>query len=478
MRFLICAASVFCFFVNAPSPSRETARLPASDLNTGPVLLWKDLFTAIKSFEKELDRATFDVSNLESTDEFDQVRPRSPFEASVLALRNEVTSQIKQTKKKAKNANNLTSSELNSYFTDLHARLVQWNEHGLIQSFPSTINERLRGMRDAAIALVRHYRLVRDIRAEEENFSSLFPTRTQEVTFKSANHVCAMIAAPGNIILRKALLIDGRTDNDFSDKIMKVIRAIEKLKGADTNLNFRHTELITQIENYNNIETLSYYPWYFMTRKPDEEKKPLFMLMNNRNPEYFSYRSKFAVYRVVEPRFEIGVNTRESALKRIESKYLFNKMGTCADFVNWLFNNTITSPWNQVPIVRRLVNLLYPPEAIQTPDDIADSPQTEKVCEVENSTLIFPQEIDVKNLNNRTQQDLRSKDERVRKHAKNVRNFLIKNGVLTAEGLPEVEKISVHLKQFSGTRNPSVDALTEPGVSLIKPSSPLDDFIQ
>jgi len=448
----------FCLPFLVSLPTGMSGRTPANAETADSESLWRDLYRTAKNFEKELDRLTFDVSNIEQTDETGALKARTPKELAILDLRAQIANHVKTIRKHTKRSENLSGAELDDFFHSSLELWTEWTKSPLFKALPSSLDERLRLMRDAAVPLLTHYQTERDLKIPAEKFTSAFPVRTTALTFRTANQVCGMLSAPGNIILRKALLIDGSTENDFSSGIMKMINRLESLKGGDQLLNYRHSELISRIENYNNIETISYYPWYFMLGKPKEDRKPMFMIMNKEHPEYFTYRSKYSVFRVRGERFDIERERREHALNRADARILYSRLGTCADFVNWTYGNMITSSWNQIPAIRRLIRFFYIPEAIQTPDNLADSPQTEKVCEVENSELLFPQELNAKDWVNRVNLDLRSDLEEVRKHAEKVMQFLVKNGVAAPSsatssattskeyGEPLVETVTIQLR--------------------------------
>lgn len=57
----------------------------------------------------------------------------------------------------------------------------------------------------------------------------------------------------------------------------------------------------------------------------------------------------------------------------------------------WAYDDRSYSWWNVVPGLRGVLRFLHPPEAIHTPDDLANAPQTFKVCEVRNGKVLFPE---------------------------------------------------------------------------------------
>ena len=434
-------------FATSFAPFQAERKLATVEVDSAA--LWNGLLDSAKQLRKDFNYRTYDVSSIDETDpETGAPKPRSPEDLVILDLRDQLDGLVKEIKLQGKRRRKLESGELDAFARSIGERLVSLAESPFIQGLPVSLDERIRKTKDFLLQLLSRYSNEHDLSDAFDFLEPLFPAREKIVSFNSANHVCAMVSTPGDIILRKALLIDGKTDNDFGPRTMKVINFLESLKGGDQILNYRHSELISSIEHYNNIETISYYPWYFMIGKPEDEKKPMFMTMNKKNIEYMSYRSKYTAFRAKGRRFDLELEKKEGALDRLGSRVLFHRMGTCADFVNWAFHNTITSPWNRLPLIKHLIQMIYPPEALQTPDNLADSPDTEKVCEVENSNLAFPEQIHVKDWVNRTRIGLRSEDQQIQKHASNVWQFLIKNEVISADGELQAEIVKIQTKKF------------------------------
>jgi hypothetical protein len=269
---------------------------------------------------------------------------------------------------------------------------------------------------------------------------------SKQLNFKSANHACYTVSTPANIILRKSLLVGGSTKDDFGEKTMKAIRSLEMLKGSDDDLDYRHAEIITNLESYNNIETTSYYPWAFNYKKDKSERKPQFLKIDNNYGEYFNYRSKYSVFRVKARTFEMETWKKEMALKRAGVKKSYLRLGTCADFINWTYLHDLTSKWNQVPVLKHLMQIVYLPEGIQTPDNLADSHMTEKICEVEDSQIVYPQYKVVRDWRDRLVEDQKSSNEKIKNHAQTVLTFLRSNQILDDQNMPLVDLAFISTK--------------------------------
>lgn len=283
----------------------------------------------------------------------------------------------------------------------------------------------------------------------DSSLDDIAPVNEKTITFKSANQVCHTVSSPGEIVLRKALMYSGETDSDFGPATMKYINMLEKIKGNDQELNYRHAEVISNLESYNNIETESYYPWIFNLDKPEEEKMPMFLKINNKYKKYLNYRSKYTVVRVKGLTHWGETKKRELALARLAMKQTYSRLGTCADFANWTYFNSITSNWNVIPGIKQAVQLAWLPEGVQTPDNIADSYMTQKVCEVENSKLIFPKRVEVKSFVSRLNKDKSSNSTRISEHAEKVLEMLKTKGVIDEDGKRLTDIINIKIRSWS-----------------------------
>ena len=267
-----------------------------------------------------------------------------------------------------------------------------------------------------------------------QNANDLIVVRRGSITFETANQACWAVASPGTISLRKALMFDGTPDNDFGPATMKYINILEKLKGSDDVLQYRHAEVLSDLDDYNNIHSVGYYPWLFNIGKAKEDKMPMFLKINNKDSHYFNYRTKYTAFRVKAYTYWAETKKKELAMLRLATHQTYLRLGTCADFVNWTYFNAITSDWNRIPILKQAISLAWLPEGVQTPDNLADSYMTEKICEVDNSKLLFPKEVIVKSWVNRLKRDKKSGNKKINKHANDVWNFLIKHAVIKEDG--------------------------------------------
>jgi hypothetical protein len=259
--------------------------------------------------------------------------------------------------------------------------------------------------------------------------------RVGKFRFESANDACFLFSAPGDILLRKAYNLQEEYA-DFSPKLLSYIKILEVLKGSDTHLDYRHAELITKLTSGDNIESLSFYPPSFNRGKPEEEKMPKFLINNNKYQGYLLYRSRYAIVRVLGVSAEKMTQRKQEALARAEQMENYHTRGTCADFINWTYKNIITSKWNFIPGIKNLIPYLYMPEAIQTPDDIAESYMTKKVCDVENAKLVFPMRKPVASWLRELQADRRSNNQAVKTHAQRVIDELIKQRIISFDESP------------------------------------------
>lgn len=389
-----------------------------------------------------------------------------------MGSRREKRTIVMDWKKKAREAVRTLRGEIMRLDTDLKTSLSEGDsklDPGLLQAHLNKVNtafsaalvelkadkykfrairyahDTLNAYRDLEEALAQH-----QVNFEsDESLNGIVEVREKTVTFKSANQVCHTVSSPGEIILRKALMYDGSTDNDFGPSTMKYINFLEKLKGNDTVLSYRHAEVISGLESYNNIATESYYPWQFNLNKPEEEKMPMFLTIDNKYQKYSNYRSKYSVFRVKGLTYWGETKKREIALARLAMKQTYTRMGTCADFANWTYLHAITSNWNVIPGLKQAMQIMYLPEGVQTPDNLADSYMTQKVCEVENSKLIFPKRIEVKSFVDRLKKDKSSASKRISEHAEKVMTMLQEKGVIDEEGNRLTDIINIKIRSWS-----------------------------
>ena len=232
---------------------------------------------------------------------------------------------------------------------------------------------------------------------------------------KDAVSLCAPLAVPGDMLLihtgstgfRKAVnqaFVDPAGDLDL-------------LALNDPVTKFFHAEIIREIDGEGRMSTVGFYPL---------EKK-------YRTDQYLS---SAAVYRVKGP-----VSVQEGALRKVSGEE-YGQTGFCGDYVAWAYEDGIYSWWNVVPGLRDVFLLLYPPEAIHTPDDLANSPQTVMVCEVRNGEIVFPDRIETEALAADLDRFMESSNALIAGHAGFVRTLLERDGAVDASGKILKERIS------------------------------------
>ena len=122
-------------------------------------------------------------------------------------------------------------------------------------------------------------------------------------------------------------------------------------------------------------------------------------------------------------------------MKDEKSREEYGQMGTCADFVSYAYDDAITSWWNFIPGVSKILNKYYPPTAIASTDDLARSSETRKICEVsQRVNLVYPSSFKTQILVDDLKEELESHNEKIVAHARYVQEFLIQRGILDASG--------------------------------------------
>ncbi len=262
-----------------------------------------------------------------------------------------------------------------------------------------------------------------------------------EFDYYRATQVCSMLGGPGDILLRRAIETDIDLFEDFSPRTSGAIKLVEFLKFNDRQLDFRHAEVITEIERDTNISTVGFYPLSFNWGKDEEDKMPPFIEISKGYRKchsdgcdtYSDYRTNFAWLSINEKTAKKVTRKKEKALSKVAKKEKYSKLGVCSDFVNWAFGNVISSNWNRIPILRNLIQIIYPPEGLQTPDNLYESYKTNVVCEVENRKLTYPEYVNAHTLKEQVLRDLNSKNVEISTHAKNTLNKLIKENIMDEE---------------------------------------------
>lgn len=259
-----------------------------------------------------------------------------------------------------------------------------------------------------------------------------------EFEYKRATEVCSMLGGPGNILLRRSHEKDIDLYTDFNPRTSGAIKLIEALKFSDSTLDFRHAEVITEIERDTKISTLGFYPLLFNKGRSEEDKIPNFLEIKKGYRRcdsegcdtYNDYRTNLAWLRVRAGDLKEEREKRESSLKKIDQKEKYPKIGVCSDFVNWTYGNEITSDWNFIPVVKNLVQFVYIPEGFQTPDDLYDSYMTETVCEIENRQLTYPKKVNARKMIARLLEDKKSSRVEIKTHAEKTLDKLKKKNII------------------------------------------------
>ncbi len=305
--------------------------------------------------------------------------------------------------------------------------------------------------------------------------------------FSDPNEACALVAGPGDFLLQKVAVpevlerddgteaVSNRTSSQmFGRGTMALVRLKEVLSLNDPfKMTYGHAELITQVSAGKNIASWSFYPPSFQRRQEHEaaergeafERKPNFRRYSFSSIEY---RSNFSIYRMKAVSSSSSVRQREKALERGEftealdfedqSSRLdkaYGDRGVCSDFVNWAYRNHATSWWNFIPVVRKGLAAAFPPEAFTTPDNLAESPYTRKVCEVGQKVvkdedgalsltepeLLYPNVVCTKDLIATLDPALKSSNPRVASHARDVESFLVAEGIIDSRHQVLVKKL-------------------------------------
>jgi hypothetical protein len=288
-------------------------------------------------------------------------------------------------------------------------------------------------------------------------------TESIEIKVPSAEVACGLLANAGDIILQHESTFD---EHHLGDNILRLAKLKEILSFKSPEIKYGHAELITDIATDTSglsLVSWSFYPPKFQDHLPPEDRKgPYVQYGYGGDP---TYRFNFAVFRVLPGIIATTTELRELALKNTEFKqrdsvYGYRMlqqsqgngksgatklvktavafstfMNVCGDFVAWAYEKHITSWWNRIPVARQIIATLYPPESIVTPDDLASSPYTEKVCDIENLKLKYPQgPISTVVLMKAIQESLTSVNPIIQKHATWVRNFLLNRNIINVDG--------------------------------------------
>ena len=227
------------------------------------------------------------------------------------------------------------------------------------------------------------------------------------IPYESAEYVCALLAMPGDILLLH--VGDSAMERAILQLGVYPATLVDILDFNDPITKYLHSEIICEIDIEEGISTEGFYP---LAKKYAGNQ----------------FRNNYTIYRVRGP-----VSKQERALDKI-GKEKYPQTGFCGDYVAWAYDNAIYSWWNRVPYLQNLLVSVYPPEAIQTADNIANSPETVRVCDVVDGKLIYPDAIDTEGLVEILEQNLESENNAISNHARFALETLKEYHVLDQSG--------------------------------------------
>ena len=211
---------------------------------------------------------------------------------------------------------------------------------------------------------------------------------------------------PGDIVLLN--LGSSRAANSIKQLGLFPSGLMDLLSLHDPLTTYLHAEFVVDVKNAERLKTRGFYP--FLKRIV---------------PEMFA--GDYAVYRVAGFPAPQGRALRKYAEKR------YPKTGYCGDYVAWGFDDAIYSWWNQIPGLQRFFVNWYPPEAIQTPDRLATSPQTRLVCTVRKGRLVYPAAVRTEELLRQLEAGLAADHPAIRNHSAAVLERLVQAGLVDAD---------------------------------------------
>lgn len=281
--------------------------------------------------------------------------------------------------------------------------------------------------------------------ANAQDSTSLGVSSIKTIELPSSEMACGLVSYPGDIILQKE---ETFTEHRLGDNIILAAKVREILSFNSPNIQYGHAEIITEVaKDSQNLSLVSwsFYPPRFQEHLPEDERKgPFIQFGYGENP---IYRMNFSVYRVRPSILKTVTELREEALANIKYRtkdsvfgYRYlpvdpghphpsgrmewqkvefgTRLSVCSDFVAWAYSKHITSWWNRLPFASQIIATIYPFEAITTPDSLAKSPDTQKVCEISNLDLKLPGgKVLTSEIVTLATQSLNSKDEKIKSHA-------------------------------------------------------------
>jgi hypothetical protein len=231
------------------------------------------------------------------------------------------------------------------------------------------------------------------------------------ISFANGEQAASFLAMPGDIVLLN--LGSSRAANSIKQLGLFPSGLMDLLSLHDPLTTYLHAEFVVDIPDAGKLKTRGFYPFLkqFMSEMYDED---------------------YALYRVTgfpDPQCRA---LRKFAAKR----YL--KIGYCGDYVAWCFDDAIYSWWNQIPGLQRFFVNWYPPEAIQTPDRLATSPQTRLVCTVRKGRLVYPTALQTGELLQQVHAGLAADHPAIQSHSVKVLDRLIQSGLVATNHAVQV----------------------------------------
>ncbi|MFC1849054.1 hypothetical protein ACFL27_02485 [candidate division CSSED10-310 bacterium] len=215
--------------------------------------------------------------------------------------------------------------------------------------------------------------------------------------------LCALLAMPGDFILSH--MSGSSLGKAAYQPFLVLIMILELLDLNDPITKYFHAEIITEIDPAMKMKAQGFYP--FIKR----------YLPNK-------FKDNYALYRV-----RGSPDEQEEALQKLRLQK-YHHWGVCSDYLAWAYDHKIYSWWNVIPLLRDILVRIYPPEAIHTSDDLANSPQTVKICEVKNGVLVYPPLIYTDLLLNHLKKCAGSTNKVIQQHSVRVKNLLVQQGFI------------------------------------------------
>lgn len=146
---------------------------------------------------------------------------------------------------------------------------------------------------------------------------------------------------------------------------------------------------------------------------------------------------KFSIQRINLVSAKGELRARVRAAEKLQSKDKYWGHGLCSGYVDHIYDGKIHRWWNQIPVVRSLIELV-PGISMKTPSAIATSPQVQKVCEVTVKdgveTLAYPKIVDVRKWLEDLMAEVATGNALLVDHARLVLGELSRLGVITDTG--------------------------------------------